>query len=534
MDAVNGIALTKPSRTRGGNFELYRTHNAGATWNRVGTAPSSIDLVFLDEDHAWAHESSESFDGGENWLPRNNLVPAPEIVDATPKTINTPGRLFFLNDRYGWLQTNFFDPDNFFQRTARFLRTQDGGATWEVMSTQVTENSYDFFFIDENNGFRFVDGTFASLTIDRTTDGGATWEPAYTGDEGDIRWEIESLFAPDTTTGWAVGDSGVAMTQVEGATDWEVVSFPEEWVLQDVEYNKCTGGLMVGGETQVDGPVVILKSTDEHFSMADRVSIPLGPHELRAIEIPSSGSVYVYGGYGLGLRYAGPTNALGIATASLAMGQEGAAYSQSLAAVNGSDPLSWEICSGDLPEGVSFSAAGEFSGTPTEGGDFPIVVAVADSTEQTASRKYTLRILPVTLPTIQPQTLPNGAVGVPYAAELQASGTVVPYSFRLKGGQLPSGFNLARIGFLGGTTQLPGTYEFEVEVQDGQSPRGRTRITYSLTIEGEVGPGDPCDDAPLFCLASEWLATGSGLSSDRTGDQEVDAFDVLMILNSLR
>lgn len=534
FDGVNGVALTKPSDVRAAMFDLYRTRNAGATWNYIGRTPTDDDLAFLDEDHAWALLSSESFDGGVNWIPRSNLVPGLKGNDAIAKTIDTPGGLFFLDDRHGWLKTRFFDPDNFFQETARFLRTRDGGKIWEVASTKVTDEEYSFHFIDDSNGFRYTNTDSLGEFIDRTTDGGETWENVYKRVSGQPRWQAESLFAPNAESGWAVGDGGIAAAQIQGSTQWEEVLFPEEWVLADVEYNTCTGGLMVGGETQVDGPPVILHSTDEFFSEADRVSIPLGLHELRTIEIPSAGNMYVYGGLGLGLRYASPTNALGIATETLAVGQVGAAYSQTLSAANGAEPFAWEICSGVLPDGVSFSAAGEFSGTPTEGGDYPIVVALADATDQTAAKKFTLRILPGTLPTIQPLSLPNGAVGVPYAIELQASGTVVPYSFRLKSGELPPGFNIARIGFLGGTTQLAGIYEFEVEVLDSQSPRGRARKAYTLTIEGEGGPVEgPCDDDPLYCLSIEWMQSGPGLTSDRDGDSTVNGDDLLQILSEL-
>ena len=494
FDEVNGIALTKPTNVRIAMFDLYRTSNAGATWNWIGRVPTAQDLVFLDEDHAWAHLSAESFDGGETWIPRTNLVPGLKGSDAEVKTIDTPGGLFFLDDRHGWLKTRFFDPDNFFQETARFLRTSDGGKIWEVASTEVSDEDYSFHFIDENNGFRYTNTDFLGELIDRTTNGGETWENVYDREPGQPFWESEALFAPNTESGWAVGDGGIAAAQIQGSTQWEEVLFPEEWVLEDVEYNTCTGGLIVGGETQVDGPPVILHSTDEFFSEADRVEIPVGLHELRAIEIPSTGNMYVYGGFGLGLRYAAATNAFGIVTETLPTGRSGEAYSQSLSAENASDPVTWEICMGSLPEGVDFSVGGEFSGTPTEAGDFPIMVAATDSSGQTTAKRFTLRILQSMSPTIQPVTLPDGAVGVPYAVQLSASGTAAPYTWYVRGGDFPAGFNLARIGLLGGTTQLPGTYEFDVEVQDGQAPRGRTRITYSLTIGGEVDPGDdPCD-----------------------------------------
>ncbi|MHC4714188.1 MAG: putative Ig domain-containing protein [Planctomycetota bacterium] len=56
-------------------------------------------------------------------------------------------------------------------------------------------------------------------------------------------------------------------------------------------------------------------------------------------------------------------------TASLADGQIGVAYSQTLGATGGVTPYSWSIVSGSLPAGLSLnSSTGEISGTPTTGG----------------------------------------------------------------------------------------------------------------------------------------------------------------------
>jgi hypothetical protein len=58
-----------------------------------------------------------------------------------------------------------------------------------------------------------------------------------------------------------------------------------------------------------------------------------------------------------------------VTTASLADGQIGVAYSQTLAATGGVTPYSWSIVSGSLPAGLSLnSSTGEISGTPTTGG----------------------------------------------------------------------------------------------------------------------------------------------------------------------
>lgn len=535
FDPANALALGKPANGRGLSFELYRTENAGATWKSIGTVPSPQDIAFLDENHFWAYPSAETLDGGRNWIPRSNLVPGLKGADSASKAFNTSRGVFFLDDHNGWLKTSFFDPDNFFQETNRVLRTHDGGAIWEIASTQLGSQEWEFFFIDEQNGYRFATADFRRIAIEVTTDGGETWDGVFPRESGDAFWEPEALFAPNTTNGWAVGDNGIAATQIDGSTQWEEVLFPEDWVLHDVEYNLCTGGLIVGGEEEVHGPPVILQSTDEHFTLDDRVMLPLRNHELRSVEIVDSANIYAYGGFGLGLKYAAPTDALMIATDLLPEGREGSPYSFQLEALHATGPATWELCVGTLPEGIDFSVVGAFSGTPIEAGDFKLVIAVSDSQGMSASKKYTFRVVPQTAPAIVPETLPNGAVGVPYAAMFSASGTVPPYSWTLVEGDLPPGFDLARLGFFGGTTQLAGTYQFEVEVQDAQSPRGRTRKAYALTIEGELDPGGgPCDDQPIFCLALDWKATGAGLESDRTQDQSVDARDALEILGELR
>jgi len=66
-----------------------------------------------------------------------------------------------------------------------------------------------------------------------------------------------------------------------------------------------------------------------------------------------------------------------IATATLPGGTVGTAYNQSLAAT-GDTPITWTRDSGALPGGLSISAAGVISGTPTVAGTFNFTVKVAN------------------------------------------------------------------------------------------------------------------------------------------------------------
>jgi len=68
-----------------------------------------------------------------------------------------------------------------------------------------------------------------------------------------------------------------------------------------------------------------------------------------------------------------------VTTTSLAGGTVGMAYSQTLDAAGGTPPYSWGIASGSLPAGLSLSAAGVISGTPTATGTSAFSVQVTDS-----------------------------------------------------------------------------------------------------------------------------------------------------------
>ncbi len=68
---------------------------------------------------------------------------------------------------------------------------------------------------------------------------------------------------------------------------------------------------------------------------------------------------------------------LGVTTAALPAGVVGQPYSVQLAAEGGAAPYSWGATG--LPAGLSCSASGLISGTPTAGGSASVVVTVNDA-----------------------------------------------------------------------------------------------------------------------------------------------------------
>ena len=103
--------------------------------------------------------------------------------------------------------------------------------------------------------------------------------------------------------------------------------------------------------------------------------------------------------------------ALTITTASALNGTLGTAYSASFAAAGGVPPYTFSATG--LPAGLSMSAAGAITGTPTAAGAATIAVTVKDAAGSTASKSFAVTI-------VLPATPPLNYTGVsPTAGPLQ-------------------------------------------------------------------------------------------------------------------
>jgi hypothetical protein len=85
-----------------------------------------------------------------------------------------------------------------------------------------------------------------------------------------------------------------------------------------------------------------------------------------------------------------------VTTASLPDGAIAASYSQTLAANGGTAPLTWSLTGGSLPAGVTVSAAGVVSGTPTQAGAFSPTFTVTDSASRTNAKNLPFNIAAAT------------------------------------------------------------------------------------------------------------------------------------------
>jgi subtilisin-like proprotein convertase family protein len=165
---------------------------------------------------------------------------------------------------------------------------------------------------------------------------------------------------------------------------------------------------------------------------------------------------------------------ISIAPSSLPGATAGAAYSQALTAGGGTTPYSHfqlTATSAALPGGLTLSAAGLLSGTPTAVGTFTFTVQVQDSTTgpaapYTGTQTYTLAVAAPTI-TFTPTSLPLELEGGAFSQVLTGHGGTAPYSnFAVISGGLPDGVTLSSSGTLGGAPQVTGTFSFTVQAQD--------------------------------------------------------------------
>jgi hypothetical protein len=227
------------------------------------------------------------------------------------------------------------------------------------------------------------------------------------------------------------------------------------------------------------------------------------------------------------------TSTLVISSSTLPQGTVGQAYSAQLFASGGTTPYTWsETSGGNMPDGVTFSSAGSFVGTPTKPGSFgPYVFQVTDEAGNKASTPSVSITIVSSSITVNTTSLPNGTINVAYSVTLSASGGTPPYTWaETSGGSLPPGLTLTGAVISGTPTATGsyGPYVFAVtDSNNATAATGNLMITvttaaaavctpagneaaltsstpYAFLLKGTDGTGNPID------IAGSFTPNGSG------------------------
>jgi hypothetical protein len=163
-------------------------------------------------------------------------------------------------------------------------------------------------------------------------------------------------------------------------------------------------------------------------------------------------------------------------------GTSGVAYNFTFTATGGTPAYTWSISAGALPAGLTLTAGGVLSGTPTTAGSSTFTVQVTDTVPATATASYTVQIaIRVTT-----ATLPYAIVGVPYSGSLSATGGTPPYTWAVTTGSLPAGVTLSSAGVFGGVPSAAGTSNFTVTVTGTAGATGTQALSLAVKTNPQV------------------------------------------------
>ncbi len=186
-----------------------------------------------------------------------------------------------------------------------------------------------------------------------------------------------------------------------------------------------------------------------------------------------------------GLAVAQPTPPTITSTSPLPNADASSPYSFTFTATGGSGSYTWSAPSG-TPAGLTLSAAGVLSGTPTTPSSptspYSIIVQVTDTVSGAAGFGFFALTVNQALAITTTSPLTQGEVGLFYSTTFGVGGGQAPYTWSATG--VPGGLTLnAATGTLSGTPAASGTFNVNVSVQDGTtSPPAVVSKPFSLTI----------------------------------------------------
>ncbi len=196
----------------------------------------------------------------------------------------------------------------------------------------------------------------------------------------------------------------------------------------------------------------------------------------------------------------------------LAPGTIGQPYAQQLVATGCSGSCSWAPAVDTvLPPGLTLSATGLLSGTPTAGGAYSFNVTIT-SGSQAITLGYSLTVAQTSMYITNAAILPNGVSNTAYSVTLNVSGGASPYTFSMAGGSFPGGVSLGSDGLISGTVKGTGNYSITVRVTDSAG-QTNTKVFGLYAVSAAV-------PRPIVINTA---ATLTSVSVNQTVNQNLDA-----------
>lgn len=184
-----------------------------------------------------------------------------------------------------------------------------------------------------------------------------------------------------------------------------------------------------------------------------------------------------------------PGGTITVVTETLPAAQVGAPFTATLRQSGATAP-SWYVSAGSLPSGLSLSASGQISGTPSAPGSFSFSATAEQTGYTPGTGSFVITVTETTNQeiTVSPTALPQARVGVPFSALLQASGGTPPYGYQVINGPawLTTVGAGAEAGRMSGTPDGVGDYSMTVFVVDSTNVSAMAQLTLSVIESGPL------------------------------------------------
>lgn len=180
------------------------------------------------------------------------------------------------------------------------------------------------------------------------------------------------------------------------------------------------------------------------------------------------------------------SSALSFVTQSLNSCFPGVACSNQIVAAGGIPPYTFSVPANTNLGGLTLSASGLLSGTPTSAGSINVPVILTD---QQGSLTHTFIQPVIANLVVTTGSLPGGTVGVNYGATLLAAGGQQPYTWSVAGGSLPPGLSLDSLsGNIYGTPSTAGSFSFSVQAADGPQTSPSQPLSIAIAAAPVIPP----------------------------------------------
>jgi MYXO-CTERM domain-containing protein len=186
---------------------------------------------------------------------------------------------------------------------------------------------------------------------------------------------------------------------------------------------------------------------------------------------------------------------INVTPSTIPVPSQGVPYSVTFVASDGVAPYQFLVSTGMLPAGLSLSAGGALTGTPTTSGAYSFTITVSDA----LGRELDLTGAGTVAGGLTITPPPVLVINTPYSGQIQVTGGTGPYTFAINSGTLPPGMSLSASGMLTGTPTAPGNYAVVIQVTDANGLSSTLTLNISVMASAT---GIPVNEPWMLALAA--------------------------------